>query len=175
MMEHKAFVFDYESFERELRPSLEDALATGDTSRLESFISMNLDALRDPYEGQPLRADWASLVEVKDAHQYGDFALTKYYNPTADIGLGSVWERVQDLAASPSRTSSPILGTTVGPSDAPFDAGKMGSYFQSARSVRENYEYVLELAKSTRSAELNKAAEMLEEAARNNAGLYVTF
>ena len=34
MMEHEAFVF-YEAFERELRPSLEDALGTGDTSRLE--------------------------------------------------------------------------------------------------------------------------------------------
>lgn len=175
MMEHKAFVFDHDSFERELRPTLEDALATGDTSRLESFISANLDALRDPYEGQPLGPDWASLIEVHDAHQYGDFALTKYYSPTSDIGLGSVWERVHDLAASSERTESPILGTTVGPSDAPFDAGKMGSYFQSPRSVRENYEYVLELAKTTRSADLKKAAEMLEEAARKNAGLYVTF
>jgi len=174
-MEHKAFLFDYESFERELRPSLEDALATGDTSRLESFISTNLGALRDPYEGQPLLPDWASLIEVHDAHQYGDFALTKYYRPTDDIGLGSDWERVHDLAASSSRTESPILGATVGPSDAPFDAGKMGSYFQSPRSVRENYEYLLDLAKTTHSADLKKATEMLAEAARNNAGLYVTF
>ncbi|MBA3458803.1 MAG: hypothetical protein H0T46_02500 [Deltaproteobacteria bacterium] len=174
-LEHKAFVFDYESFERELLPCLEDALATGDTSHLKSFINVNLDALRDPYEGEPLGANWASLIEIEDAHQYGDFALTKYYSPTADIGLGSAWERVPDLATSSSRTESPILGTTIGPPNNPFDAGKMGSYFQSAKRVRENYEALLELAKKAGSPELDTAVKMLEVAAKRNEGLYVTF
>lgn len=175
MMEHKAFLFDYESFERELCPALVHALATGETRRLESFISTNLDALRDPYEGEPLDADWASLIEVKDAHQYGDLALTKYYSPTADIGLGSAWERVQGLPEIASRAESPILGTIIGSGDASFDPGRMGSYFQSARIVREHYEYMLGLAKDAHSADLDEAVEMLAEAAKKNAGLYVTF
>lgn len=174
-MEHKAFVFDYESFEQELRPSLDAALASGDTSPLKSFIDGNLEALCDPYEGQPLGIDWASHVEVKDAHQFADFALTKYYDPCADIGLGSAWERVHRLAASPLRTESPVLGTTVGPSSARFDAGKMGSYFQSSKKVRENHEALLKLATRAGSADLDRALKMLEVAAKRNAGLYVTF
>ena len=83
-----------------------------------SFINANLGDLRDPYEGEPLGADWESLIETGDAHQYGDVALTKYYDPLADIGLGASWERVQELVANdPTLMESPILGSTIGPKD----------------------------------------------------------
>jgi hypothetical protein len=176
MMEHKAFLFNYDSFQRELRPILEDALLTGDCGALVSFINANLGDLRDPYEGEPLGTDWESLIETQDAHQYGDFALTKYYDPTADIGLGAAWEIVQELIANdPTLTESPILGSTVGPKDDPFDPGKMGSYFQSANQVRDHHRYLLNRAKKERSDELSRAIQMLEEAAKAETGLYVTF
>lgn len=171
-MEHKAFLFDHASFERELRPSLEDALGTGDTSRLVSFIEANRHARRDPYEGEPLGADWIAHIEVGDAHQYGDVALTKYYRPTDDIGLGLAWERVQDLVTAARCATSPILGTTVGPRANPFDPGKMGSYFQSASMVRDSYAFIVRLASSP---DVTGALEMLETASSSNSGLYITF
>lgn len=135
-MEHKAFLFDYASFERELRSQLEQALANGNVAPLESFINANLRSLRDPYEGLPLGEDWRARIESEDAHQYGDLALTKYYLPTDDIGLGLGWERVQNLIAAARLAVSPILGTIVGPQANPFDPAKLGSYFQSVKDSR---------------------------------------
>jgi hypothetical protein len=176
MMEHKAFLFDYDSFERELRPILADALRSGDNGALVSFINTNLSELRDPYEGEPLSVDWEAMIETLDPHQYGDFALTKYYNPVSDIGLGAAWDLLQELIATDlSLTESPILGSIIGAKDDPFDPGKMGSYFQSAQQVRHNQRYLLNLAKEERSEVLNRAIKMLETAADASTGLYVTF
>lgn len=175
-MEHKAFVFDYLTFDRELRAILEDALATGDSSEVVSFINANLSNLRDPYEGEPLGNDWESFIDTHDAHQYGDFALTKYYDPLADKGLGTSWESAQEMiAVNTTLKESPILGSTIGPKDEPFDPGKMGSYFQSPRQVRESYEYMLEIAAKIPSGDLTKAVQMLEEARKSENGLYITF
>jgi hypothetical protein len=176
MMEHKAFLFKYGSFERELRAILEDALTSGDTGALVSFIHANCGNLRDPYDGEPLGADWESLVETPDAHQYGDFALTKYYDVLADIGLGVAWQQVQELIATdPILPESPILGSTIGPRDDPFDPGKMGSYFQSVQQVRQNWAWLLEVGKGKRSDDLNAAIRMLEDAVKAGTGLYVSF
>jgi hypothetical protein len=176
MMDHKAFLFDYDSFDRELRPILEEALRAGDYRRLVSFINANLDHLRDPYEGEPLGSDWEAMIETQDPHQYGDFALTKYYDPTADIGLGTGWENLQELMASdPVLTESPILGDTIGPRDDPFDPGKMGSYVQSAQQVCQNRKYLLNLAKKEQREDLDRAIQMLTKAAGAETGLYVTF
>src|SRR5579875_843253 len=176
MMEHKAFLFDYGSFDRELRAILEDALRSGDHSGPVSFINANLGDLRDPYEGEPLGAEWEAMIETQDPHQYGDFALTKYYNPAADIGLGAAWENLQELIANdPLLTESPILGSTIGPKDGPFDPGKMGSYFQSVQQVRQNQRYLLNLAKKEQTEDLNRAIQMLQEAVDANTGLYITF
>jgi hypothetical protein len=176
MMEHKAFLFDYDSFDRELRVILEDALRSGDHSKLVSFINAHMGDLRDPYEGEPLDANWEAMIEMQDPHQYGDFALTKYYNPTADIGLGAAWHNLQELIANdPTLVESPILGSTIGPQDNPFDPGKMGSYFQSAQQVRQNLRYLLNLAKKWQTEDLKRAIQMLDQAVGAETGLYVTF
>ncbi|TWT29251.1 hypothetical protein [Blastopirellula retiformator] len=174
MMEHKAFIFDYQKFEQELLPILQDALATGECSALISFIQQNIESLTDPYEGEPLEDDWEGMIETEDAHQYGDFALTKYYDPTADIGLGSAWESVQEIVPD-DRRSSPILGLIVGSDNDPFDPGKMGSYFQSNGQVSESFGFLQQLAQEHSSEEVNEAVELLQRATQAQKGLYVTF
>ena len=72
MMEHKAFLFDGDRFDEELRPLLEAALSTGNCTPLVHFIHSNLEDLADPFEGDPLPSDWGSMLEVNDAHAYGD-------------------------------------------------------------------------------------------------------
>lgn len=176
MMEHKAFLFDGDRFDEELRPLLEAALSTGNCTPLVHFIHSNLEDLADPFEGDPLPSDWGSMLEVNDAHAYGDFALTKYYDPTADIGLGALWGRLQELiAGDPGVVTSPILGTTIGPTGSPFDPGKMGSYFQDARQVEANLGRLLALTRQSSSDVVADAVRMLTQAMRAERGLYVTF
>jgi len=175
-MDHKAFLLDYVPFDRELRPTLEGALLSGSLTGLEAFINLNVGKLRDPYQGEPLGSNWKAMLETHDAHQYGDFAMTKYYDPAADIGLGASWETVQDLISADSAlTNSCILGNTIGPQDGPFDPGKMGSYFQSPEEVLQSHKYLLHLLGSENGADLENALHMLKEAVDAKTGLYITF
>lgn len=180
-MDHKAFLFDYGRFSEELLPILEKALSAGNHTGLRSFILHNLGSLADPYEGNPLTSDWEAMIETRDAHQYGDFALTKYYDPSLDIGLGPTWFRLQDLIETDLTDNglgidySPILGRTVGPTDNLFDPGKMGSFFQSASQVEASYRYCLSLSSRVELEEVSRAIETLQAALSFQRGLYVTF
>lgn len=176
MIEHKAFLFEYEAFENELLPLLHNSLVTGDCNELVQFILLNMEALCDPYEGQPLAEDWETMIEAPDSHQYGDFALTKYYDPADDLGLSSSWECIQKALAEVAEFQvSPILGSVVGPPDAPFDPGKMGAYFQSEGQVQVSLTQVQHLVTQTTADEIWEAVRMLEQASQSAKGLYVTF
>lgn len=176
MMEHKAFLFDYIRFERELQPILVHALSSAECSGLVHFINKNVRELRDPYDGDPLDANWESLIEIPDAHQYGDFALTKFYDPREDIGLGGDWEDIQQQIAEISNlTSCPILGDTIGPKVTPFDPGKMGAYFQSFQQAQDNHAYLLIVSRKSSSLFLDEAVELLAKAVNKQLGLYITF
>ena len=175
-MEHKAFLFDHESFERELRPVLERALAEGTSEDLRRFISEHLQALKDPYEGLPLDEDWEDLLEIDEPDQYGDFALTKYYDPAEDIGLGSEWSDLQELieAKSPG-AGALLLGTPLRAGDATFDPGKMGAYFSSADDVREGLRVLQAMAASGELSQAGGVVNLFEQAANAGLGLYITF
>jgi hypothetical protein len=175
-LEHKASVFDYARFADELKPILEEALATQAVGELIRFIEMHLADLRHPDEATPLPRDWQRLIEQGDPNEYGDIALTRYYKPY-NIGIGYEWQEVQDIigAARPNLQRSPILGDVIGPASNPFDPGKLGAYFQSPDLVLANLALLRELAAEWGEDLLASAVGMLEEAATNRAGLYVTF
>lgn len=174
--EHKAFVFNYVDFQKELQPVLVDALASGDASGLVSFIESNRMVLRDPYEGFPLNEAWRELVEEEDAHQFGDFALTKFYDPRYDIGLGSSWEQVQSaLDEKFGRGVVTVLGQAVGPEGAFFDPGKMGSYFWSEEAASAAWHKLLDLQAEEQTEASNKFSELLERCVSEGKGMYVTF
>jgi hypothetical protein len=171
-MDHKAFVFDDDAFRSELRGLLERALQHGDIAPLRAFIETHRGELSDPYEGAPLDRDWESQVEIKDAHQYGDFALTKYYEPADDVGLGADWQALGEGLCSHGFSEHALLGTPL----ASFDPGKQGSYFQSPATVRENLRRVEELiaTKPALAGQLAALRSMLDAAARRAMGLYIT-
>jgi len=170
-MEHKAFAFDYDGFERELRPLLQGALVSESPESLVAFIKRDLARFCDPYEGDQLQDDWENLVEAKDVHQYGDFALTKYYNPAADIGLGSEWEEIRVVVERELGTSASVLGRTLAAQGRVFDPGKMGSYFQSRLDIERNIAQLERLDEPR----LKPLAMMLDKARAARTGLYVTF
>lgn len=176
MMSHKAYLFEYDRFNMELKPLLEHALLADESRVIIDFIDKNLDALRDPYEGAPLGPEWETLLETRDVQEYGDFALTKYYDPAADCGLGAAWMGLQDwLADDVGLLLSPILGEIVGRREAPFDPGRMGSYFQSPEAVKRNHSYLTRRVESAPLGARRAALDLLEHAMQSGKGLYVTF
>jgi hypothetical protein len=176
MLEHKAFVFDYDRFRVELSEILYRSLETRDLSALEAFINQNLKYLRDPYEGVELGAGWMELLENNDADELGDFALTKYYDPKDDIGLGYEWEPPRGFASTEAAGALAVLGKPFGPTGHLFDPGRLGSYFQTPEETKVNLRIVGSAvdAGNTDSV-LLRASKMLESAANNGLGLYVTF
>ncbi|MFB3906747.1 MAG: hypothetical protein ACE15E_25210 [Acidobacteriota bacterium] len=170
-MEHKAFVFDYDGFQRELRPLLERALASENPDSLIAFIKADLQSFRDPYEGDRLEDDWEDVMETKDVHQYGDFALTKYYDPGADIGLGREWEEIGQVLEMKLGTRVPVLGHPITAHGRVFDPGKMGSYFQSEQDIQHNLAQIEELEEPR----LSPLVTLLKRARAEQTGLYVTF
>ncbi len=175
-MLHKAFEFDFKSFDKELRPILVDAIFNDNCDNLAEFIRVNKNSISDPYEGSALNEAWETMIEPKDAHQYGDFALTRYYSPKKDIGLGSSWESVQQIIVDKCEMSvSPILGVIVGPANDPFDPGKMGSYFQDIGLAKSSLKHLKALEKIHQTRELRCAIELLKTIVKVGKGLYVTF
>jgi hypothetical protein len=177
-MEHKAYVFDWWSFVNTLGSDLYESLRSGDLRDLITFIEDKLDLLKDPYEGERLDMSWRDMLQAKDAHEYGDFALTSFYDPTRNIGLGYEWQTIQELVDHHiSNASLIVLGTPFGPESNYFDPGKMGTYFQSPSQACDNLLRVENLVQRTPdlAKPLKKLVGMLQQPVAVEQGLYVTF
>jgi hypothetical protein len=170
-LSHKAFAFNWRAFEFDLHPQLEAALEADDPSELEAFIVAHRKSLTDPYEGEPLPRTWRSMLENRDAHEYGEFALTRFYDPTDDCGLHESWAEVSERL--PKRAANALLGFPVGPKGRLFDPGRLGSYFQTPGQVRESLAILRPRAEKVE--ELRLFVELLERCAAEGLGVYVTF
>lgn len=168
-MEHKAYAFDWSRFEFDLHPLLVEALTANDTSGLEVFIEQQLAELTDPYEGESLPADWRDTLENRDVHEYGDYALTRFYDPADCWGVGYEWARLSDELPEPAANA--LLGFRVGPAENLFDPGRYGSYFQTSARVRES----LAALQPHACPELAEYLGLLERCAGEQRGVYVTF
>src|SRR4051812_36993308 len=168
--DHKAYSFDWQSFTDELAPILRRALATSDARAIEVFIDANPSACSNPYDGEPLDAEWRGALESGDLQEIADFALTRFYDSTVSRGLSHVWLELEQ--AAPAIALGPLLGTPFGPSDeALFDPGRMGSYFQSPDDVAAT----LVALRGVRNDAVEKYASFLRTVVEEQRGLYVTF
>jgi len=177
-MNHSAFVFDYSEFEAELRPVLLEALATDDAAGLVRWIDANRSELVDPYEGDELPENWQTHLPDQRVQTYGDFALTKFYDPTDSIGLDEDWEELEELLKDSGLSDTTILGMPLGPEGgALFDPGACGAYFQTPGAVRDHLVKLEKLlARSPKlQGSLEPVVSMLTAAREVNQGLYVTF
>jgi hypothetical protein len=82
---HKAFVFDEAAFRRDLAPLLD----RHDDTALEHFIDDHRGRLRSPRTGAALEQGWRDDTAYDGFGRRAALALTAYYDPTANIGLGS--------------------------------------------------------------------------------------
>ncbi len=144
---------------------LSRALQKNETQELISFIARHPGACRNPYSGAALSADWGTELEVGDAQELADFALTKYYDPTEDNGLGGEWSSIEEEL--PSSSKAALLGTSV----PLFDPGRQGSYFQTASQA----EISARLLSTISNPVLSLYQALLSRAATKGSGVYVTF
>ena len=168
-LEHKAYVFDWAGFDRELGLILYSALESGECDELAAFISEQRAYLTDPDEGDNLPEDWATLILTRDAHQLGDLALTKFYRPSEVDGLRYDWATL-DEGATPE-VAAAMLGAPFGPKANRFDPGKYGSYFQTPTQVRRS----LDTLSAIDRAELERYRSILRSAMKAGKGVYVAF
>ncbi|BAY82811.1 hypothetical protein NIES267_22950 [Calothrix parasitica NIES-267] len=177
-IEHKAFIFNYDAFIKELADILENALAKNESCELLIFIENNLSYLKHPDEGRTLDFSWKEIIETGDVDEYADIAMTKYYNPDDDIGMGYDWMQLDDLLLQELNIEiSPLLGTVFSSSEHYFNPGKQGSYFQSPEKVRQNFELLNSLSneKLHKSSDIDILKNMLLDALVLQKGLYITF
>jgi hypothetical protein len=110
---------------------------------------------------------------------YADFALTKYYDPRDDLGLGADWQEANDALEQAGVSGQLLLGTALSTPDGAlcFDPGRQGAYFQSEADVRHHLAQLaaLEAREPRPSGRLRVARDMLQGAAAAARGLYVTF
>jgi hypothetical protein len=169
-MSHKAYAFDWQAFEQDrLLGILVEALRTDETSLLIEYVEAYQGSLRDPYEGEPLCEDWLLMTESWDVHQYGDFALTRFYNPSQDFGIAGDWLEIDALLTKQQRNA--LLGFPIGYKDKVFDPGRMGSYFQTPEQVSRS---LIALSRLN-IPEVQPFQGLLQACQQENLGLYVTF
>jgi len=124
-MPHKAYAFDWSAFASDgLHSVLLDALSSGVTRGLIRYIEANLDHLKDRYEGAPLSDNWQDMLENRDVHELGDIALTRFYDPAEDRGIGDDWRDIDEQLSEAGQAA--LLGTPFGSSRAYFDPGRQG-------------------------------------------------
>jgi hypothetical protein len=163
--DHKAFEFRWEDFALQLLPLLSHALERNETAGLRDFISRNMSFCRNPYSGALLSHDWESRLEVGDVQELGDFALTKYYSPIDDHGLGTEWQAIERQLSDAHKAA--LLGSAV----PLFDPGRQGSYFQSTLQVVSSAQLLSALV----DPRIRSFQIFLAQVARAGHGVYVTF
>jgi hypothetical protein len=115
------------------------------------------------------------VLEHFEVQEFGDFALTRFYDPGKDSGLGNVWRTIDEHLSEPDREV--LLGTPFGSSGRYFDPGRQGSYFQTpwevVRSLARAQRIALSDLYERRSLECFKM--LLENCEEAGTGFYVTF
>jgi hypothetical protein len=176
-MSHKAYAFDWSAFARdELHNVLLDALSSGDERGLIRYIEANRHYIKDRYRGGPLSDDWKDSLGNYDVHEFGDFALTRFYDPMENYGIDHYWLDFEHL---PEADQAALLGTPFGPREAYFDPGRQGSYFQTPQEVVRSLASIRRIDLSNMDRDQRESWEQFEkllgECAKAGSGLYVTF
>lgn len=178
-MEHKAYLFAFTDFESELYRPLCHSLVTEEAGPLVQFIDENWRWLKDPSEGEPISKSWRTQFQSSSIDDFGDLALTKYYDPRADFGLNHTWERVDDLLGEVCDDHTAIvLGYPLIAGNVTFDPGKMGSYFRSADHAEKHLDRVRSTSGSVAISQrpmLSDLIALLQQAVVEKVGIYVTF
>jgi hypothetical protein len=170
-MSHKAYAFNWRAFEKdELHHLLVAALESGDPATIVRYIETHREQIKDPYEGQPIEKSWQETLENRDVHEYGNFALTRFYDPANDQGIADCWLTVDAVIAEQDRQA--LLGVALGKLGHEFDPGRQGSYFQTPEQAVESLRRIEHIGHID---QLQPYVQLLRMCAVDDLGVYVTF
>jgi hypothetical protein len=106
-----------------------------------------------------------------------DFALTRFYDPEKNSGLGNEWRAIDEHLSEADQAA--LLGTPFGSSGAYFDPGRQGSFFQTPQEVVRSLARVQRIDLSNMDEDQRESwpqyKKLLEDCAKAGIGLYVTF
>ncbi|WP_166243409.1 hypothetical protein [Paenibacillus turpanensis] len=141
-MEHKAYLFDTNRFDRELKPVINTSVLLSDTKGLEDFISSHVGEVRSVYTGELLGIDWKNSLENGGIQELCDIALTLYYSPDEDMGLSYGWDALNE-ALSMTSIKFPsdyyILGESIEYGSFQLDPGGLGLGFVYSKDIAIMY------------------------------------
>jgi hypothetical protein len=130
-IDHKAYRFRHNEFQRELAEVLYRALDTEDPGPLGAFIRRFRESLTDPATEAPLSVDWEQEYGPdRDVQQYADLALTRYYDLNENLGLSYGFDALEAYLRSTAlaqHAARLICGTLFGPKGRRLDPGRMGT------------------------------------------------
>jgi len=161
-MEHKAYQFDWNSFEKEFKDLLISSIRSDNKGALFSFIESNLSFITDPYEGESLNENWKEYLNSLSIQEVADHALTKYYSVQEEFGLNGEWLEINETLTQEE------VNALLGFSYSDFDPGCYGSYFQSKSLLNEN----IGILSNSKNKEIRSYLANLRNVSK---GLYVTF
>jgi hypothetical protein len=175
-MDHKAYPFNFNAYSLQLHHILVSALASGELRDLTQFVEREKESLSNPYEGDPLPADWRETFKIAKLQYCGQLALTKYFNASEEIGLGHEWEdAIAALNSAGYDGEGIVLGDVVQGGDVVFDPNRLGSYFQTPEKVVDGWHAVRAVMESDPGSSMEWLLRMFEVPKAKGFGLYVTF
>jgi len=196
-MEHKAFIFDTNKFNQELRQLILTAGKTNDPQPIKQFITNNFQKLKSPYTGEALYSKWETELASRDVQEYADFALTCFYSPEDDFGLAEAWDALLESFKrlfAENEAEYYILGKPLKEDTFTLDPGGMGMGFVEAKDIleisrllrnnRDSFiknglppaeDLLYELSMEELIEAYNDLFQLYQKAARDNKGLLMTF
>ena len=100
---HCAFLFDHEAYQRELAPVLHSALASSDPTELMAWLLANQARLKNPFNAEFIEDGWVEALEYYDVAEFGAYALSAFFEPSALRGLGSGFDTARDALVATGR------------------------------------------------------------------------
>lgn len=137
-MEHKAFVFDTEIFHSTIEPVMKASVADIEVAR--RYICDNYSTLQSPYTGDDLDADWQTQFGELTIQECFDILLTACYDVNDDMGLGYMWDAVNEIVGQLDILEEPqvaVLGREVVVNGVTVDPGGMGLGLVESHEVED--------------------------------------
>lgn len=128
-MEHKAFLFDTQGFDQELRKIIVTSGEENEPKPLHEYIVNNIGKVRSVYTRELLENNWENELELGGVQELADFAMTCFYSPEDDRGLSYLWDApLETLKMLPTKMDPEyyILGHPIESETFSLDPGGMG-------------------------------------------------
>jgi len=164
LIQHRAFIFNYQRFEDEIEPLIRDAMQ-GQAEPLAAYCDRNRSLLK-----------W--LPTSHDPLDLAQSVLTLCYDPSKDIGLGEQWGEIDRVLKDGDEVvSGVLLGRPLVINGRPYAPDGCVAYFQLEEWTRGNLLLIQRwvVAEPHNQRILQPAIDLFQTVVNANRGLYILF